>query len=121
MQTFRIRQQEIWDTYTLVEAENVAEAIAKVKDGQGDLVHSEYNRQNEAFESCEESRAVPALYILEPIGLHFELEAVDCLRFCCEGCRTIVAENTERSYISFGMCSDWIPGTVCDECGIALG
>ena len=47
MRTFRVRQQEIWDTYTMVEAETPEEAIAKVKDGSGDVVHSEYNRQTD--------------------------------------------------------------------------
>jgi len=55
MKTFRIRQQEIWDTYTLVEADNLAEAIAKAKDGQGDVVHSEFNRMLETFQPCEDS------------------------------------------------------------------
>ena len=44
MRTFRVWQQEIWDTYTLVEANTEQEAIRKVKDGGGDQVHSEYNR-----------------------------------------------------------------------------
>ena len=44
MRTFRVWQQEIWDTYTLVEADSEQEAIRKAKDGQGDEVHSEYNR-----------------------------------------------------------------------------
>ncbi len=47
--TYRIRQQEIWDTYTLVEAGSEEEAITKAKDGYGDMVHSEYNRQNDMF------------------------------------------------------------------------
>lgn len=54
MKTFRIRQQEVWDTYTLVEAENLAEAISKVMDGQGDTVHSDFNRMLETFQPCEE-------------------------------------------------------------------
>ncbi len=54
MKTFRVRQQEIWDTYTLVDAETPAEAIAKAKDGQGDMVHSEYNRQADFQPEIEE-------------------------------------------------------------------
>ncbi len=49
MQTYRVRQQEIWDTYTLIEAETSDEAITKVKDGEGDEVHTEYNRQSDLF------------------------------------------------------------------------
>jgi hypothetical protein len=45
--TYRIRQQEIWDTYTLIEAGSEAEAIAKVLDGQGDQVSSEFNRMGD--------------------------------------------------------------------------
>lgn len=51
MKTWRVRQQEIWDTYTLIEAETEGEAIAMVKDGQGDMVHSEYNGMIESFDA----------------------------------------------------------------------
>jgi len=50
MKTYTIRQQEIWDTYTQIEAESEAEAIKKVVDGQGDQMYSEYNRQYHQFE-----------------------------------------------------------------------
>lgn len=50
--TYRVRQQEIWDTYTLIEADSEQQAIALVKDGQGDMIHSEYNRQSETFDAC---------------------------------------------------------------------
>jgi len=50
MKTYTIRQQEIWDTYTQIEAESEAEAIKKVVDGQGDQMHSEYNRIYYQFE-----------------------------------------------------------------------
>lgn len=47
MRTFKVRQQEIWDTLTLIEANTEAEAIAMVRDGMGNQIHSEYNRQTE--------------------------------------------------------------------------
>lgn len=50
MKTYTIRQQEIWDTYTQIEAESEAEAIRKVEDGQGYEIDSEYNRQYHQFE-----------------------------------------------------------------------
>lgn len=49
MKTYRIRQQEIWDTYTVVEAESEEDAIKKVSDGFGYIVDSEYNRINDLF------------------------------------------------------------------------
>jgi hypothetical protein len=55
MKTFRIRQQEIWDTYTLIEAESETEAIRLVRDGEGDIVHSEYNRHNDMFSPVVEN------------------------------------------------------------------
>lgn len=54
VKTFRIRQQEIWDTYTLIEAEDSASAIKKVSDGEGTQVHSEFNRMNDNFSPEEE-------------------------------------------------------------------
>jgi hypothetical protein len=58
MKTYRVWQQEIWDTYTLIEAEDSASAIRRVKDGEGDMVHSEYNRQADFEPEAEpESRS----------------------------------------------------------------
>lgn len=54
MKTFRIRQQEIWDTYTVIEAEDLASAIKKVSDGEGTQVYSEFNRMNDLFSPEEE-------------------------------------------------------------------
>lgn len=44
MATFKVWQQEIWDTFTLVEADTPEEAIRLAKDGSGDQVHSDFNR-----------------------------------------------------------------------------
>jgi len=51
---YKVRQQEIWDVYTAIEAESAEEAIKKVVDGQGDQVFSEYNRQHHQFEPTAE-------------------------------------------------------------------
>lgn len=55
MKTFKIRQQEIWDTYTLIEAESEDKAIQLAKNGEGDIFYSEYNRQNDMFSPVVEN------------------------------------------------------------------
>jgi len=50
MKTYTIRQQEIWDTYTQIEADSEAEAIKKVVEGQGDQIYSDFNRIYYQFE-----------------------------------------------------------------------
>lgn len=73
-----------------------------------------------------------ALFILEPIGFNYTLEAVDVLHFCSEECRQVIAQNTAHTTmpvacdiiagrdVTPGLSPDWIDGTVCDECGVPL-
>jgi len=60
-----------------------------------------------------------ALYVMQPIGADGALEAVDTLWFCSDECRGVIAQNTEHTFTE-GENSEYIPGTVCDECGDAL-
>lgn len=62
---------------------------------------------------------MPALFILEPIGVDGALEAVETLVFCCDDCRNIVRLNTAHM-VKVGESADYIEGTVCDECAAAL-
>lgn len=63
--------------------------------------------------------SMPALFILEPIGVDGTLEAVETLVFCSDDCRDVVRLNTSWK-TKAGECGDYIEGTVCDECGVAL-
>lgn len=62
---------------------------------------------------------VPCLFVLEPIGVNGTLEAVDILRFCSDECLSIIKTNTAHT-VSEGQDKDYLPGTVCDECGVTL-
>ena len=62
---------------------------------------------------------VPALFILEPIGVNDAMDAVDVLRFCSDECLEIVRANTEH-VTAVGEDYDYIPGYQCDECGKPL-
>lgn len=72
-----------------------------------------------SIEAGEASKEYPALYIMQPIGEGGALEAVETLFFCSDDCRQIIADNTAYT-VKLGMSSDWIEGTVCDECGKEL-
>lgn len=60
-----------------------------------------------------------ALFILEPIGVNGAMEAVHCLRFCSERCRSECAQK-QTDTIALGTDEDWVDGTVCDVCAIPL-
>lgn len=65
----------------------------------------------------------PVIYLIEPIGLDGKGEATQTLFYCCDECRvnaSIELRTESGDPVQWGRSSDWIEGTVCDECGGAL-
>lgn len=66
------------------------------------------------MENQKQLEKKPCLYLLDDNG-----EAFDVRYFCSEECQ-IENERNSRETTERGTNSEWIPGTVCDWCGLTL-